>query len=110
MDVASVQAEIEQTGELVELRRYDGTSEDHESVTCRAMVREQAPVMSGSGQPIRVWRVILGNAEIAAVAWPGPPVEGDEIVRDGVLLGRVHACDSRKIGDEIAAHWITARG
>jgi hypothetical protein len=53
--------------------------------------------------------VVIGNAEIAAAAWPGPPKRGDRVLIDGLPF-TVVSVDTLKLGEEIARHNLVVRG
>jgi hypothetical protein len=58
-------------------------------------------------------RVVISHAEIAALPWPSSPAQapklGDRMIIGGKTV-TIMAVDTRKIGDEIAGHWIVVRG
>ena len=53
--------------------------------------------------------VIISNAEIAAAAWPGPPLQNDRVIIDGRSF-TVWKPGTRHIGEAIAGHWMIVRG
>lgn len=107
MTPAAVQRLIEARGETVTLRR--NAIAPFVDVALRARVNGFAPkelvadVMQGDRG------VVIGNAEILAAAWPGPPKRGDRLLIDGLPF-TIAAVDTRKIGDEVAGHWLVVRG
>jgi hypothetical protein len=107
MTPAEVQGLIERRGETLTLRRELPVQTD---VTVKGRVVGYAPqqLVGEIQQGDRV--VIVGNAEIAAAAWPGPPKSGDRLVFANGSVFTLRTVDTRKIGDEIAGHWLIVRG
>lgn len=104
MSVPDIQAVIDLTGETVTLRREPATD-----VTVKATVRGYAEAdLVGSIIQGDV-KVIIGNAEIAATAWPGPPAQGDKIIRDSKTL-HVMSCETRNWFEDGAVHILQLRG
>lgn len=107
MTPADVQRLIERYGESVTLRR--GTVEPYTDVAVKARVAgfEPKDLVGDIKQGDR--QVVIGNGEIAAASWPGPPLRGDRLLIGGLPF-TITAVDTRKIGDEIAGHWLVVRG
>jgi hypothetical protein len=104
MSVPDIQAVIDLTGETVTLRREPGTD-----VTVKAILREYGEKdLTGNIIQGDV-RVIIGNAEIAAAAWPGPPAQGDKIIRDSKIF-HVMAAETRNWFEDAAEHRMQCRG
>lgn len=86
-----------------------GAPVTYESVTvaCKALRTSEDELVGGTTQARRQFR--LGNAEIEAAGWPGPPRQGDELVLRGKTYA-VLACDTRAVRGEIWAHIVTVKG
>ncbi len=104
MSPDSVQAMIDRLGETTILRRQ---GQSDLSVKAKVRFFSPAELVGGIIQGDR--RAAIGNAEIAAAGWPGPPKKGDFLVIDGAARA-VQACNSVKIGDDYAMHVLQVRG
>lgn len=104
MNPADVARLVAKYGPTVTLRRDPATD-----VALKARVSGFAPdeLVGEIKQGDR--RVVIANAEIAAAAWPGPPKIGDRLIVSGKIF-TIGAVDTRKLGDEIAGHWLTVKG
>lgn len=51
----------------------------------------------------------IGNAEIAAAVWPGPPKTGDQVIVSGKTY-TVADVDTRDLGGTTWCHILTVRG
>lgn len=104
-DVADM---VQEFGQAITLRRPGTPNVD---VTVKAVVRDR------DGSPLDLvadmiqgdLSVITSNAEIAAASWPGPPLKNDRVVIDGKPY-TIWKPGTRKVGEEIAGHWMIARG
>lgn len=109
MTPADVARLMQRYGETITLRRGDPPSVTA-TVDLKARVTgfDPAELVGDLKQGDR--RVVIAHAELAAAAWPGDvPKLGDR----AVIGGKVHtvmSVDTRKIGDEIAGHWMAVRG
>lgn len=107
MTPADVQRLIERHGENVTLRRNPAAPFVDVAVKARVAGFDTKDLVGDIRQGDR--QVVIGNAEIAAAAWPGPPARGDRVLIVGLPFTIV-SVDTRKIGDEIAGHWLAVRG
>lgn len=91
------------------LRRQSARSDVWFEVDLIAAVLDAKPQMliDGVVQYDRVaW---IGNREIAAKGWPGPPLPGDLLTNaDGEFS--VISCETDRMGDQILRHLLTVRG
>lgn len=55
-------------------------------------------------------RVIIGNTEMAAAGWPGPPKKNDRIVIAGREYSLIDDADTRTDAGATLMHFLTARG
>lgn len=101
---------VQTYGETVTLRRGDPPGNVDVAVKARVTGFEPSELVGDIMQGDR--RVVISHAEIAAAAWPGPvdvPKKGDRMIVGGKTFTLV-AVDTRKIGDDIAGHWLAIRG
>jgi hypothetical protein len=61
------------------------------------------------GQPQGLSTIIIGNAEIAAAAWPGPPRKGDRLI-DGERTMTISTVETIWLGAGIDRHVMTVSG
>lgn len=82
----------------------------HAEVTCKGLLSAGTPVQLKA----EVWQVqrqlILGQAEIAAAAWPGPPRSGDQVQLADGSTHAVTACDTRSLRGVPIRHTLTILG
>ena len=116
--VASVQAAITREGQLLTLKRIRAGNTPI-TVVVRGLVRGYAPheLVGNINQGDR--RVIIGNAEISAAIWPGPPAKGDKLLlgEEGYSISgyapeqcTVQAVNTILLRGAIAKHILTVRG
>ena len=103
-EAAAVDRALARAGEIVVLRRT-GLAD----LPVRAFVRgyKASELIGGIVQGDRT--VIIGNTEIAAAAWPGPPVKPDYVMIAG-KSSVVQSCDVRRVAGVIVCHIIQVRG
>lgn len=95
-------------GEAVTLRRARTGLADVD-VTAKGFVAQGKRAELAGSQAQTEREVRIGNAEIAAAAWPGPPVIGDRLQVGGAWFN-VQAVETRKVGTATALHILTIRG
>lgn len=106
-----IDAAIAEYGRQMTLRRRVGTGATFTSVAVRGIFRQYQPgelvadIQQGDA------RAVLGNVEIAAAGWPGPPRRQDQVVVGGrvwVVLGSMQ----EMLGDTLLVHrlWIREGG
>ncbi len=101
---ATVRRSLARRGQSVIVRRLPSTD-----VTCQGFI-SRAEAIDIPGQQPQVRRELrIGNDEIAAAGWPGPPRKGDRVTTNGVT-SMVEACDTRRKGSAIAMHIIKIVG
>lgn len=107
MGPADVARMIDRYGETVTLRRPGTPNVD---VAVKARVEQLRPdeLVGEIAQFDR--RVVISNAEIAAAAWPGPPKRGDRVIFADGAQATVQLPGTKKIGEEIAGHWMIVKG
>ena len=95
---------IEIWGRGVTLRREPSTD-----VSVKAFVRGYAPneLVGDITQGDRELKI--SNSEIAAAAWPGPPVKGDRVIIDARTT-TILAVEPLHIGEDIALYVLRVRG
>lgn len=104
MSAAAIQAVIDLVGETVTLRREPSTD-----VTVKAKVINYAEAQL-VGNIIQGDVIIrISNKEIAAASWPGPPRQGDKVLRDGKEL-HVMSAETRNWFEDGAVHILQLRG
>jgi hypothetical protein len=85
--VAMLEASLARNGESVTLRRLTGTNPIPLDVAVTAFVKPgQMAVEQLTGDNQFTHAVTMGNREIAARQWPGPPTAGDQVIRGGDTL------------------------
>lgn len=73
-------------------------------------------IYGGSSQTLvgaqaqRSRRAKIGNAEIEAAAWPGPPRRGDKLTDAGGQVYTVQTCDTRRSAGVVFAHFLEVLG
>ena len=104
MSVEAIQGVIYLTGETVTLRREPATD-----VIVKASIRRYE-ARDLAGNIIQGSAVIhISNQEIAAASWPGPPRQGDKIIRDSKEL-HIESCETRNWFEDAAVHILQCRG
>jgi hypothetical protein len=104
MSVADIQSVIDLVGETVTLRREPATD-----VVVKAKIINYEPTEL-AGNIIQGRAVArISDAEIAAAAWPGPPQQGDKIIRDGKVL-HIESRETRNWFEDGAVHILQLRG
>ncbi|MEJ0015717.1 MAG: hypothetical protein WDN25_03975 [Acetobacteraceae bacterium] len=93
-------------GRRVTLRRPGSPPVD---VTCLAMIAQLDDVVSTGGATQFRRRITIGNAEIAASGWPGPPKQGDQVLDDGRTM-KVQAVLVQVVAGETVMHRIETWG
>ncbi len=108
MNVGTVAHAIDRVGKPATLRRVAGPGR-FVSVTLKAVWRGYQPQELAGGIVQGDREVRIGNAEIAARKWPGPPRRGDQMILEGRTF-TVMAADSPNIGETTAMHILQVRG
>lgn len=109
MTAARVAAIIARAGETVTLRRLTGTNPIPFDVKAKASIRRGDTAVETVGASNAFTHdVTISNAEIEAAQWPGPPVEGDLVIRDGQKLVVLNVT-TLKIGDVVARHNLACK-
>lgn len=54
--------------------------------------------------------IIISNSEIAERQWPGPPIAGDQLIRDGHPLTLDGNAESRYLGTQVLVHICKVTG
>lgn len=94
-------------GETLTLRR-EGSPNTDVSVKGRIAGASPDQLVGDLRQSSR--NVVIGNDEIVAAAWPGPPRKGDRLIfADGKVV-TIMEVDTRKLKDAVAGHWLTIKG
>lgn len=87
---------------------WDG-NDGFDNAAARAVVQDYSPAELVGGVRQGDRRVILSDAEIARLGWPGPPRHGDWIeIRDRTWV--VQGCDTREFRGQSALHIMQVRG
>jgi hypothetical protein len=91
------------------LRRRVGTTNTFQDVTVSGVAQGYDPgeIVGDIAQGDQ--RVTMGNSEIAAAGWPGPPRRGDIIVIDG-RNWTVQGSNPRTLGAQVLVHYAHVRG
>jgi len=105
-----IAAAIAKTGETVVLRRRVSSNPDvFADVSVTAVVRGYQPQELVGGIQQGDKDVIIGDLEIAAAGWPGPPRVKDLVVIRGVTHS-VQGVDTLQAGSATVRHNLTVRG
>lgn len=107
MTPADVARLIRLYGETATLRR-EGAPNVDVAVKGRMIGSAASQLVGEISQSTR--QFVIGNAEILAAAWPGPPKKGDRIIQAGGAVLTILDNDEKKLGDETAGHWLTVKG
>jgi hypothetical protein len=109
MTPADVARLVQRYGETITLQRLTaGVVTASLEVKGRVTGFEPAELVGDIQQGDR--RVVISNAEIAAQgAYEGSPRIGDRAVIGGKTF-TLAAVDTRRLGDDIAGHWMAVRG
>lgn len=75
---------LQRRGRDLTLRRRIGTTNSFTDCAPRGVKRGYRPEELVGGIVQGDSEIIIGNAEISAASWPGPPRKGDLAVMDGV--------------------------
>lgn len=96
-------------GRAVSLRRRVGTTNTFTDVAPLGYSRgfKAQELVGGIIQGDR--EVVVGNAEIAAASWPGPPRKGDLVIIDGITA-TIQGVLTMYDGADRAAHIMWVRG
>lgn len=105
---AATQRAITREGQALTLRRI-ATGVAPVAVVVTGVVRDYKPAELGGNLIQGDRHVVIGNTEIAAADWPGPPRKGDQIL-DGSQVLTIQAVSTLTHRGAIARHDITARG
>jgi hypothetical protein len=107
--VSRVLDALHRRGRNLTLRRRVGTTSAFTDCAPRGYDRgfKATELVGGIIQGDR--EVVIGNAEIVAASWPGPPRKGDVVVIDGGSV-TVQAARPMYVGTDIAAHILWVRG
>ena len=109
---------IERDGEQVTLRRT--TNSVHNDITVWAKVADYQPheLIGTITQGDR--RAVISNREIERWQWPGPPIDGDQMIIPSLDIQLVHGAPRRTmtvranattiIGTDIIRHDLQVRG
>jgi hypothetical protein len=54
--------------------------------------------------------IVISNVEIAERQWPGPPIEGDQLIRDGQTKTLDGPAESKYLGSEVLVHVCKVTG
>lgn len=110
MTPESVQAFLNARGRTVTLRRYTGTTVMIPlDVGVKAYIIDLDPAAL-AGTVIEGDRgAVIGNAEILAAQWPGPPRKDDKIV-DGDKEFNIEVVNTKHIGERVARFDLRIRG
>jgi hypothetical protein len=100
---------LERRGRNLVLRRRVGTTTTFREVSPRGYWRGYKPQELVGGITQGDQEVVIGNAEIAAESWPGPPKRGDIVVLDG-LQATVQAATPMYDSAAVIAHILWVRG
>jgi len=109
MTPSRVAALIAARGETLSLRRLAGTQQIPFEVQLKGVVRDYRPDELAGAITQGDRQAFIGNTEILARQWPGPPKSGDKLVRSGKTLN-VEGVETRKIGEDDALHVLRVRG
>ena len=105
---SNVAAMIQRKGEPIVLQRVTTGSPDvNVSATAWVTLGAREPLLGNVAQTQR--QVTMADTEIAAAAWPGPPVINDRVQIAGLWFN-VEAVETLKIGGVTAMHKLTVRG
>ena len=104
----AVQGFVDQVGAVVTLRRLVANASPVD-VTVNAVDAGYTPVATAGGIVQGDREIRIGNGEILAASWPGPPRRGDQLIIDGRTFA-VMAVDTRGVAGAPALHVIAARG
>jgi hypothetical protein len=105
---ATVADAVEQVGKPCSLRRLTGSNHYFE-VIVRAVVRGYHPDDMVEGIAAGDMQAILGNNEIAAAQWPGPPRKGDQLSVDG-RTWTIQGNNNADVHGLMAMHRLQIRG
>lgn len=100
---------LERRGRNLSLRRRVGTTNSFTDVSPRGYRRGYRANELIGGIVQGDYEVVIGNAEISAASWPGPPRKGDIVVLDG-MTATVQGCQTMYDGAERCAHILWMRG
>lgn len=105
---SNVAAMIQRKGQSITLRRITTGAADVDVAAIGYVTSAAREVLIGNNaQNQRVVR--MADTEIAAAAWPGPPVINDRVIIDG-LAYTVELVETMKIAGVTALHVLTVRG
>lgn len=108
MTPGATSAMLARYGEATVLRRISGRS-IFIDVELMARVDNYQPDEIGGGVVQGDQKAILGNVEIAAAQWPGPPRRGDQLVVGG-RTRTIEAVITATIDGEDERHDLQIRG
>lgn len=107
MSLARVtQRALARHGRAFTLRRLPLPGTD---VTVRGYRTEFQSQPLPGGLPQGQSTIIIGNAEIAAAAWPGPPRKGDRLI-DATRTVMVESVETIWLGASVDRHVLTVSG
>jgi hypothetical protein len=109
MERARFDALLAQHGETMTLAR--ATAIDTWSpVTLKGKIYGAGGRELVGGQQQQLRQVKIGNSEIAAAAWPGPPRKGDRLTDAAGRVYSVQEVDTRSDAGEVWAHFMAVLG
>jgi len=110
MDRARFDAILADHGQPLSLARPNGSGGYGTAVSVRGKVFGSAGSDLVGAQQQRVRSIRIGNSEIVAAAWPGPPKRGDRLTEAGGKVWIVEDVDTRLDGTEVWCHILTVKG
>lgn len=102
---------IASRGRSFTLRRQTVTSPaTYSSVTVTAFLRAYRPDQIAGALMQGDWAMEIGNDEIAAASWPGPPRPGDEVLDGSAATYAVIGAAAIYEGSTLIGHTLQLRG